>query len=241
MHRLPRLYLKLARDLARSRSQIAALLVSIILGIGVFQSTYMAVENLGANYALFYDNLHFADFTVRVNPTDYDLTRQIKAIPGVAEAIGRIVEEVKIAQPQAEIPSVVGRLISLPSNRRSPINDVRVTQGQYFTAVGRREVLVEGNFARFHHYKPGDTIYVAVRGERVPFRIAGIVTSPEYLYPVHSKEYLFPTPGTFGVVFMPRRQAEQLLNMTGMINSLDLPFRITTLRWLNGVTFPLMT
>ena len=220
MPRLPGLYLKLLRDLRGNRSQVAALLAAIVLGIGLFQNTYMGVENLAANYSLFYDNLHFADFTVRINPARDDLTHWVKGVPGVSEVAGRIVREVKIEQPHAEIPSVVGRIISLPSEQRSAINDVRVTSGRYFTGVGRREVLVEGNFARFHDYQPGDTIYVKTGGRRVPFRVSGIVTSPEYLYPIQSKEYLFPTPGTFGVLFMPRRQVEHLFDMSGMINEI---------------------
>ena len=215
---LSRLNLKLLRDLRATRSQALGLLVAIVLGVGLFQTTYLTVQNLDVTYVLCYDTLHFADFTVAVNPTSNDLVYKIRAIPGVREVTGRIVADAKIEQPHAEIPSVLGRLISLPTDQRTAINDVKVTSGQYFTGSGRREVLLEGNFARFHDYQPGDTIYVTIRDRRIAFRVAGIVASPEYLYPIASKEYLYPTPDTFGVVFLPTTQAERLLDMAGMIS-----------------------
>ena len=75
---LSRLNLKLLRDLRATRSQAIGLLVAIVLGVGLFQATYMSVENLGANYALFYDSLHFADFTAAVNPTSDDLLDKLR-------------------------------------------------------------------------------------------------------------------------------------------------------------------
>ena len=52
---------KTLRDLRRQAAQVAAVLVTIMLGVGLFIASAGAFRNLSGSYGLTYDRLHFAD------------------------------------------------------------------------------------------------------------------------------------------------------------------------------------
>jgi len=191
-----------------------------MLGIGFFHGALVSYGNLGKSYDLTYERLAFGDVWVRMAAAPDNLVNRIERLPGVRSCIGRISEEVRVALDDRPVKEVVGRLISLPAQRQPEINRVRVVEGEYFTPQGGREALLEISFARAHAFRVGEFIYPTIRGEEVRFRVVGLVQSPEYIYSIQSEQYLIPTPETFGVIFIPERQAETLLNMAGTINEI---------------------
>jgi putative ABC transport system permease protein len=215
---MSRLNTKLWRELGRSRWQFIAVATTVMLGIGFFQGSLISYGNLSRSYDHTYERLAFGDVWVRMTAAPDSLPRRIERLPGVERALGRIVEEVRVALRDREIEEVMGRLISLPSQHPPSINRVRAVEGRYFSPQGGREVLLEINFARAHSYRVGEFIYPTIRGEEVRFRVVGIVQSPEYIYSIQSEQYLVPTPDTFGVMFIPEREAEVLLDLAGRIN-----------------------
>jgi len=209
---------KLWREVGRSRWQFIAVAATVLLGIAFFQGSLISYGNLGRSYSYTYEQLAFGDVWVRMAAAPDTLPQRIERLPGVELARGRIVEEVRVALRDRPVREVMGRLISLPSEREPDINRVRVVDGRYFSPQGGREVLLEVSFAKAHNYQVGEFIYPTIRGEEVRFRIVGIVQSPEYIYSIQSEQYLVPTPDSFGVMFIPEREAEVLLDLSGRIN-----------------------
>jgi len=215
---MSRLTTKLLRDLGASKWQFLAVTFVVFLGVVLFVGSYVSYENLKTSYQLSYERLRFADFWVSCDGAPTEVVRRIARQPGVVAALGRIVEEIGIRQPGFVREEIIGRLISLPTREHPSINDVKVIEGRYFSRQARREALLEASFAEYYDYHPGATIRPVIQGEEVPFRVVGIVQSPEYILAIPNKQYLMPMPSIFGVIFVPQEEAERLLDFGGLIN-----------------------
>jgi len=211
---------KLWRELVRSKWQFIAGGVTVMLGIGFFHGSLVSYGNLGRSYDYTYERLAFGDVWVRMAGAPDSLVGRVERLPGVERAVGRIVEEVRVSLRGRDVGEVMGRLISLPEGRQPEVNRVRVVEGRYFTPQGGREVLLELSFAKAHGYRVGEFIYPTIGGEEVRFRVVGLAQSAEYIYAIQSKQYLMPTPDTFGVMFVPEREAEALLGMAGSVSEI---------------------
>jgi len=217
---MTRLSRKLTRELSLSRWQLVAIAATVMLGIGFFQGALVSYRNLGKSYELTYKVLAFAHVWAPMAAAPDSLVRRVERLPGVRVATGRIVEEIRVSLRDRPVGEVLGRLISLPADRQPDINRVRVVEGRYFSPQSGREALLELSFARAHDYHIGEYIWPTIRGQEIRFRVVGLAQSPEYIYSVQSEQYLVPTPDTFGVIFIPERQAEALLDMAGTINEI---------------------
>lgn len=212
---------KLLRDLSAARAQFGAVVLIIIFGVAAFVATYESYQNLYISYEHTYDRLSMADYWITVDYLPVRATRDMNKIPGVT-AQGRIIGNVKIDLKLAGGQRVEGRVVSLPAETHPEINDVSVEMGSYFSPGGRREILVEKRFAEYHHLEPGDWLTLE-RGEtKAPFRVAGVVVSPEYIWIAKSFQEPMPTAMTFGILFMPQSRAEALFGMNGLVNEINL-------------------
>jgi putative ABC transport system permease protein len=217
---MSRLNTKLWRELGRSKWQFVAVAATVTLGIAFFHGSLSSYGNLGRSYELTYRTLAFGDVWVRMAGAPDTLVRRVELLPGVRVTVGRIVQEVRVRLKGRPVHEVMGRLISLPAERQPDANRVRVIAGRYFKPQSAREVLLESSFAKAHGFRPGDFIYPTIQEQEIRFRIVGLVQSPEYIYSIQSKQYLVPTPGTFGVMFIPQHEAELLLDLGGTINEI---------------------
>jgi putative ABC transport system permease protein len=209
---------KLIRDLRAGRRQFLAVAVVVMLGITLYVGSASSYENLGSSYERSYRELAFADFTVSCERAPDSIADRVREIPGVHGVVGRWSEEVTIERPGAADRQLIGRVISLPDRGAPSVNRLFLRDGRMPSNPRARELLLESQFARYHGYRPGGKIRVVVDGEEEDFSIAGLVSSPEYIIVVRSKEFLMPMPGTFGVMFMSHTQAEELFQEGGGIN-----------------------
>jgi len=106
---------------------------------------------------------------------------------------------------------VLARVISLPSDGRPEVNDVKVEKGSYFEAGDDDAVLVEKSFAKYHGLEPGDNLLLRIEDREIGFDIAGIITSPEYIWPAKSRQEILVSPEAFGVVFVPEEAVPRLV------------------------------
>jgi len=221
MVKLPRLFLKSLRDLWKGRIQYGAVSLIIFIGILVFVCCYEAYLNLNLSYNVFYDRLNMADYWISVDGVSRNAVKDMNEIAGV-DAYGRIVEDLFIDMGGESGEKVVGRVISLPENEMPGVNRVEIEVGNYFSRSFGREILVERHFATYYGLEPGDWLTLEYDQVKMRFHIRGIVMSPEHIWIVKSAQEPMPTPRTFGVIFMPLRNAEKIFNMEGMINEITM-------------------
>jgi putative ABC transport system permease protein len=212
---------KLFRDLLEGKAQFGAVVIIIIFGITTFVATYESYQNLYLSYEDTYQRLSMADYWITVDYLPERAIREIDQIQGI-DARGRIIRDIAIDLELESGQRVEGRVVSMPTEEHPGINDVIVTSGTYFSPGGRREILVENSFAEFHQLELGEWLTLEREGRKIPMRVMGTVSSPEYLWVAKSFQEPAAMPSTFGILFIPQTMAEEIFVMDGMVNEINL-------------------
>lgn len=216
---------KLLRDLKAGKFQFGAVVIVIALGIATFVGPFGAYLNLEEALESYFQRFDMADLWVSVDSLNERAVRQMNSIPHVT-AQGRVLADVVIEMGGSGGERITGRAAGLPPQELPRVNNIEIIDGTYFSDSWSREILVEERFARFHKLKPGDWLDIRVGDTTTRYRIAGIATGPEFMYPIKSAQELITTPRTFGVLFMAQPSLAALFNMEGLVN--DVTIRIDT-------------
>ncbi len=206
-----------------SKAQFGAVAAVIALGIAAFSGVYASYQNLHVSYEYTYNVLQMGDYFITVDYLPERAVREMDALPGV-HAEGQVVGNVKLAIDTEGGQRVEARVVTLPSDRRPVVSDVKMMGGSYFSPGHKREVLLPPGFAAYHDLEPGDSLTIEHGGLKSTFQVAGIAIHPEYLWVSKSAEEMITTDKTFGVMFMPKDRAEELFGMQGMVNQIGLAF-----------------
>lgn len=217
-----RLHRKLLRDIRAAFWQFLSISLVAALGVALFHGSLVGYLNQKTSYAVSYERLGFADVTVALRRAPRALVLPLARLPGVHALEARIVEDIEVEQIDGRRPRVIGRLVTVPTGREPTVNRFRLLEGRPLAHVQPRELLLEASFAQANHYRPGDRLRLKFGGRRVTFTVAGIVTSPEYIYPIPSSQVSIPMPETFGVMFVQEGQVAPFLGMTGFFNEVAL-------------------
>ncbi|NLE95092.1 MAG: hypothetical protein GX600_05345, partial [Dehalococcoidia bacterium] len=196
---------KLLRDMGNSKAQFGAVAAVIALGIATFAGVYASYLNLHVSYEYTYDTLRMGDYFITVDYLPERAVREMDELPGV-HAEGQVVGNVKLDIQTAGGERVEARVVSLPSDARPQVSNVKIEAGDYFSPGNRRELLLPPLFAEYHQLEPGDSLTIEHGGSKTSYRVAGIATHPEYLWVSKSAEELVATAKTFGVIFMPQQR-----------------------------------
>lgn len=219
--RVSRSWLKLLRDVRRSRWQFLAVGVVIALGVAIFIGAYGSYQNLRSSYDRTYRELHMADLWFSLEDAPAQVMPRVGKIEGVRAVEGRLVVELPIRLPEKGPGRILLRLVTLPDDRRAAVNDVKVTAGSYFSGPG--QILLEDGFADFNGVEPGDPLQLLLPdGQALDLTVAGKAASPEYLWVARSERELFTVPSSFGVAFIPYGELTAALGREGRINDLAL-------------------
>ncbi|WP_084039757.1 FtsX-like permease family protein [Demequina sp. NBRC 110053] len=189
---------KTLRDLTRQKAQVIAVAVTIALGVMMYIATAGAYQNLSASYDATYDRLAFADLVA--SGGDAQAVAQAALDAGASEAISRTQVDPPLL---IEDTKLLGRVISVPSGEHPSIDDVDVIDGDYLEDGVTDQVLLERHAAETFAIGPGDTLEVFAADGWATVTIAGVVDSPEYLWPARSRQDILGDPHAFAVVFAP--------------------------------------
>ena len=189
---------KALRDLVRQRTQVVAVALTIMFGVGLYIASAGAFQNLSGSYQQTYERLHFADLVA----TGGDPERVAAAATGAGAT--SVVVRSQIDPPmRIDDTSLIGRVIGLPPGARAAINDVEVTDGSYLSVGEPDRVLVETHAADTFGLSPGDTLEVFTGEGWITMTVSGVVVSAEYLWPARSRQEILGDPHSFAVVFAP--------------------------------------
>ena len=111
------IHIKLWRELWRMRMQAIAIAMVIISGVAIFIMSLSTYDSLYKTQQNYYQQHRFADIFAQLKRAPLSLIEQIKQIPGVAQAVPRVVSYVNLEVPGYQEP-VSGHLISLPHQSR---------------------------------------------------------------------------------------------------------------------------
>lgn len=207
-------------DLRANRGQFVAVWLVVTLGTTFYGAIYPAGVNMLKSIYRTYDQLNYLDFQVQLDSGSPEVVEQVRAIPGVEHAEGRLIVESGLQVDPDHHYLINLRLVSVPDDRAPTVSLSDIRSGHDIRAPG--EVLLLERFAKQHGYEAGDTLRVLVGDQTVDLTIAGIVFNPEYLVSGRSPESPFPTPSTFGVAWMRYDELAALTGRAGEINDIAI-------------------
>lgn len=164
---------KALRDLRRRRPQVAAIAVTVMLGVLLFVASYDSFRNLKASYDRTYHRTHFADLAATGgNPAA--VAASVRANPDV--------EKVSV-RTQADQPMTIastkllGRVVGFPPDDHG-VNKTDVTAGDRPRPDATDRVLVERHAADTFHLAAGDRLAVFDGTRWRDVTISGVAVSP---------------------------------------------------------------
>ena len=210
---------KLLRDLWRMRGEVLAVAMVALCGVATFVTMRGAYEALLTSQHAYYERYRFADVFASVRRAPLAILAQVRAIPGVNEADGRVVFDASLDVPGLAEPAS-GRLVSLAPPGPGGLNRVFLRSGRMPGAAERNAVLVSVAFSEANGLRPGDTLGAIINGRKERMRIVGIAMSPEYINEIKGDS--FPDNRRFGVLWMDRDALAGALAMRDGINDITL-------------------
>jgi len=191
------LHIKLRRDLWRMRGQVITITLILASGIAAYVTLAGTHRALATSRDAYYARHGFPDVFVHLERAPDAVAARLREIGGVADVETRLVEPVSIRIP-GEVRPPAGRAISLrPASRAAAALVLR--QGRPLEVGRDDEALVLETFARANNLAPGDALTLVIGGHELELRIAGLVLSPEWIFPAESGGTGL---GDFGVVWM---------------------------------------
>ena len=184
---------KRRRDFGRQKWQFIAVLVTVVLGVGMFAGTFNAYLNLGSSLDETYDRLTMADMTVTGAADGF--VEGALALDGV---------ELAIERQQADVPfeigddSLLGRIVGMPADEQPEINQIDIEEGEYLDSSDPSGIVLQSDAAQDFELGVGDSFTIAGR----PVTVLGIGVSPEYLWLARDSQNMFTAPKSFAVAFV---------------------------------------
>ncbi|MDD3718047.1 MAG: FtsX-like permease family protein [Actinomycetota bacterium] len=199
---------KLLREILESKFRFFAISSVVAIGILLFTASYMSFLNLSESYQHTYDRLHFADLLVRVDRAPERAAERLAELPNVDLLTPRV--NGQLGMELEDGTRITGQIIGVPA-AEPYVNMLYVREGSALTSQENElTCLVENHFAAFNELGEGDLIYAVKGGRRVPIRIAGVVSSPEYMVVFRNRQFPMTSATVFGVFYLGMDQARAL-------------------------------
>ena len=209
---------KLWRDLATLRGQVISIALVVAAGISVFVASISTYDSLLDGRDRFYSETRFPQIFVSLKRAPLAIVPRLQQISGVATVEPRIVRDVIVDWPAAQLP-VSARIVSLTHSGEEPLAKLHLRSGTAPQPNDSRSVAINAAFADANKVPLGGELQVLLNGRPQSFRISATALSPEYVYAVKSGVPI-PDDRFFAVLWLDRSAAEAAFDMKGAFNDL---------------------
>ncbi|MEN6351312.1 MAG: FtsX-like permease family protein [Syntrophomonas sp.] len=207
---------KLLRTIRTTLGQFLALVLVVIGGVSAYYGMNTAVTKLVEAQQNYYRETRFADYYFNVERAPMGIISQIREIPDVLVASGRIQKDIKVIRADGIYHT--GRLTGF--DPQSEINRLYLTAGRYFddsSSSNDIEVLIDSQYAQAWSLNCGDSLQVIIDGRKHFLKIVGMARNPEFMYKIKNP-LEFPDLDSMVVILMSEQQIRQITGMSGEIN-----------------------
>jgi putative ABC transport system permease protein len=199
---------KLVREIMESKFRFFAISSVVAIGIILFTASYMSFLNLSKSYQYTYDRLNFEELLVRVDRAPERVVERLGSLPNIDLLTPRVSDPMGMELEDGT--RITGQIIGTPSSEPY-VNMLYIREGSGLTGQEQElTCLVENHFAAFNDLGEGDTIYAVKNGERMSIRIAGVVSSPEYMMVFRNRQFPMTSATVYGVFYFNMQQARAL-------------------------------
>jgi putative ABC transport system permease protein len=196
---------KLRRDVWRQRTQFAAVVAVVAIGVAVFVAASDAYRNLKGSFATAYATQRLPDVVVS-GPNVGAVANDVAQLPGAPFVTARTQQDsgARIADH-----TLLSRIVTIPDRGQPDVGKIALRQGRLPHAG---EVLVEQHLADHFKLEPGSTIELYGPHGWQPVVVSGSGIAPEYFWPARSQQEVMTSAEQFGVVFAPETSARAFVN-----------------------------
>ena len=209
---------KLWRDLATLRGQVISIALVVAAGISVFVASISTYDSLLDGRDRFYSETRFPQIFVSLKRAPLAIVPRLQQISGVATVEPRIVRDVIVDWPAAQLP-VSARIVSLTHAGEEPLAKLHLRAGTAPETNDSRSVAINEAFTDANKVPLGGELQVLLNGRPQSFRISATALSPEYVYAVKPGVPI-PDDRFFAVLWLDRSAAEAAFDMKGAFNDL---------------------
>jgi len=202
------LFQKMLRDIIENKGAYMACMVIITMGLLIFTAFSTMVETLQTSQESFYKSRNFADGFAQVQAISRDDIKRLEDIDGIKEIQGRLVKEVMVYEPESE-ENIYLRLVSVEPGIQNPINNPLLKTGSPLED-NVLNIWVDNKFFEANNHRLNDEIEIIASGKKHKLSIAGVASSPEFVYALRTAADMFPSPETFGIGFIHLKNMEKL-------------------------------
>lgn len=215
---------KLWRNIWFTKTQFAAVVMVMAIGIAVLVAMTTAHSNLYIAQQKFYNDNNFADHYFGVIRAPQRVIQRIAEVDGVAQVSGRIQKEIPLIKTGNARASVMVCSYNLPCSR--DINRFVLKSGVYPAggADERLEVLANEAFAKTNKLVSGAELRLLVDGRQFDVEFCGTFVAPEFVYAVQQGA-IMPDDSSFGVLLLPLEAAQRLFGMRNEINQIIVKWK----------------
>ena len=209
---------KVFRDMKENKGAYAACITVIVIGLMIFTSFSIVMDNLTMSQTDFYKNQNFADGFAEVRNMPYREVEKLSSIPGIKDIQGRMVEDVRVLLPGGG-KDIYLRLVSIDPSKENPINGVHLTAGGPLED-GTMQIWLDSQFFETNKIKLNQELEIIAEGQQRSLRVAGAGQNPEFIYALRTSSDIYPAPEKFGIAYIPIESMQKLFSKKNTINSI---------------------
>ncbi len=210
---------KMLRDLRARWIALPGLVAILALGVGLFVGMGAVYRDLDGARARYYEQYRLADFSIDLKRAPASVIDEIREIPNIRALRGRVSMSVLVEVPDRSDP-ITGHILSIPATRSSIVNDLRLTQGAWFSGENRKEVILDDAFARANNIQPGARIKVSLLDEQHDLLVVGAAMAPEFVYVLPPGGGFAPDPARYGALYAPTAFLQEACDLDGAFNQI---------------------
>ena len=212
------LFRKMRRDLWEQKGAYSACLIVIAIGLMVYSSMSMVMDNLLLSRDTFYQNQNFAHGFADLQGMPYSEVSRLSAIEGIDQIQGRLVKDVRVVMPDSK-DNIYLRLVSLDTSQPEIINDLLLLEG-HSLPENSLNLWLDNKFFDTHALAINHDLNIIVEGQLKTLTITGSGQSPEFIYALRTSSDLFPDPETFGIGYIPFNVMKNMFQEKSNVNNL---------------------
>lgn len=214
---------KLWRDLWQMKSQVLAIALVVMCGVGTYIMFLTTLGSLRTTQDSYYRDYRFAEVFATLKRAPESLRQRVQDIAGVDRVETRVMAQVRLDIPTFAEP-VTALMVSISDSGRHGLNALHLREGRLPVPGRPDEVVVSTPFAQAHALQLGDRFYAILNGRRQALTLVGTALSPEFIQQMRPGG-VFPDYKRYGVMWMGRRALGQAYDMHGAFNDLALSLR----------------
>jgi putative ABC transport system permease protein len=211
---------KLLRDLWGMKGQAFAIATVVAAGVAMYVMYLSNFESLRETRRVYYERQRFGDVFASLKRAPLRVGSTLADIPGVATVETRVVVNVSLDIEGLDEPAM-GRLVSVPANRRPQVNDLFLRRGRWIERGRPDEVMASEGFVIANKLDIGDQVPAVINGRLRRLTIVGVALSPEFIYGIKPGD-LVPDDRRYGIFWMEQQALAAAFDMEGGFNDVVL-------------------